>query len=589
MSSPYGVSAFLSGITWDFAGAVLHQALGSDLWAAAWCSNDSLMMAYGDGGGFNGDNTKARTRFGMHTVTGTPPSSFAFANTWGCKADGTGCDVGATHDPAADADFGGTIAQRGVPDGLTAVVNDLYAWVTNRDASPNDTILVKSTDAGHTWTEASWSFTHNTGDFAPTNFVQFADGQHGQPTNVDGYLYIPGGIVGDVTKVYLARVPKASIMTQADWQWFTTTDPNTPTWGTWANAQPIFTDGAAPGNGGPSGGGTMQYLPTLRRYIFIHLFGTVQNMHVFDAPNPWGPWTTVYYNDTWGSYGTSGGLFNTILPKFLTGGDKNFWMTFSGFSSPVNFDNLNIISGVFQLVPYGRWPLDENPAQHNTTIVDSSGLNNGTLVTNDGASNKSVAGRIATGIQLDGVDDYIDIANESNFDFNQQSFTVSVWVKDITGVGIIASKGGATDSGCWMFVISSTGLEFVIRDASGHDTVDRNASTSQPFNDGLYHHVAAVVFFDTTVGANNSVVLYVDGVAIATTDAGTGEVPVLNNKTLKWGARENNAGTKFTFLPGKLDDARIYNAALTANDIFSLAMVRLPFNPLPQLAPILAQ
>ncbi|PIV44871.1 MAG: hypothetical protein COS25_02885, partial [Candidatus Nealsonbacteria bacterium CG02_land_8_20_14_3_00_37_10] len=39
----------------------------------------------------------------------------------------------------------------------------------------------------------------------------------------------------------------------------------------------------------------------------------------------------------------------------------------------------------------GSWRMDENPAIHNTFITDYSGWgNNGTLITNDGSTNKAV-------------------------------------------------------------------------------------------------------------------------------------------------------------------------------------------------------
>lgn len=390
MPSPYGASTLLSGITWDFAGAVLHQAQGSDLWPAAWRLDGQLMMGYSDGGGFHGSNTVARTRFGMHTVTGTPPSSFVYANTWGCKADGTGCDAGATHDPLADAQFGGPIAAQGVCDGLTAVGNDLYALVTSREVGADFTQLVQSTDSGHTWTAASWTLTHNTGDFAPTTFVQYGAGQQDQPANTDGYLLAPGGIIGDVTKVYLARVPKSTIMTQSTWEFFTSSNPATPTWGTWANAQPIFTDPLAPGNSGPSGGGTMQYFPVLGRYLFIHLYGTIQDLHVFDSVNPWGPWTTVEYRNDWGSYGTSGQLFNTILNKFISADNTTFWMSFSGFNAPINWDSLNLIHGTLNFVGV---PPTQNVLEWQRNSTDEDGFQ---IYRNPNATMQASYGQIAT-------------------------------------------------------------------------------------------------------------------------------------------------------------------------------------------------
>jgi lysophospholipase L1-like esterase len=56
--------------------------------------------------------------------------------------------------------------------------------------------------------------------------------------------------------------------------------------------------------------------------------------------------------------------------------------------------------------------------------------------------------------------------------------------------------------------------------------------------------------------------LYVDGVAIGGTNAGTGGTPTLNSRTVKWGVRDNNGTLEF-FYTGKIDDARIYSSALS--------------------------
>lgn len=52
--------------------------------------------------------------------------------------------------------------------------------------------------------------------------------------------------------------------------------------------------------------------------------------------------------------------------------------------------------------------MNENPAIHNSTVVDISGWNNnGVFITNDGSANKSVSGVINNALSFDGVDDYV--------------------------------------------------------------------------------------------------------------------------------------------------------------------------------------
>lgn len=338
---PYPPSTVITGVTWDYAGKVQGGA-GSDLWPVAWKGDNTLLTAWGDGGGpwAESSNTVCRTRFGMASMDGSPPN-FTFTSIWGCKADNTGCYGSATHNAACDAPYGGTIATSGVPDALWADNNTLYVQVA-KSGGPQ---LSKSTDGGQSWTEFSWQFTANTGDFVPDGPVQFGAGNNDSP---DSNFYIVGGKVGNTVDTYLARVPKATIDNQSTWEYYTSTDPASPTWGTWANAKAIHTDATNTADG-TSTGGKMQYFPVIARYIFTNYAGAISKMHIYESVNPWGPWYTVEYNNSWGNYGISTGLWNNILPKFISADDTEFYVLFSGFSTPVDYDNYNLIKGTFTL------------------------------------------------------------------------------------------------------------------------------------------------------------------------------------------------------------------------------------------------
>ncbi len=344
-----GTLASIQGLTWDFAGAQVHipstlpgaPATGSDLWPFTVASNGTLYTAYGDGGGANGANDTCRTNFGIHAVTGTAPN-YTYANTWGCTSGTAGCandnNPTPTHNANCNASFGGPLAlNNGVPVGLIAVGNALYTVLGN--------VLVSSSDGAHTWATTGITFTTNPGDFIPSDFVQFQPGNSGIPTALDGYLYITGGASGDTTRVYLARAPVGTISTYGTWQWY-----NGSTWGTYASKQPIFTDAAMTGDG-VNTGGTMQYFPVLQRYIFIPRTGSMKQMRVLASANPWGPWTTVYSSDTWGGYDTTLSLPPHIIPTSISADNLTFWMSYSGFGSPTNWDNLSLIKGTFTVVP----------------------------------------------------------------------------------------------------------------------------------------------------------------------------------------------------------------------------------------------
>jgi hypothetical protein len=213
--------------------------------------------------------------------------------------------------------------------------------------------------------------------------------------------------------------------------------------------------------------------------------------------------------------------------------------------------------------PYGWWRFNEDPAQDGTTALDSGvGSNVGTFSTGDGATNKSVPGRFIKAYALDGVNDFVSIANQANFNFDHQQFTISAWVKDVTGLGTVVSKVTTGAVNGWVLLVSATGLSMITMDATGAHIVSEDATFSQPFNDGQWHMVTAVVGFDTTTAGNNFATVYVDGVSIAQTNSGVGGTPTLSAEVVRWGS-----SSAATFLPGKIDEGQIYDVGLTSDEI----------------------
>jgi hypothetical protein len=329
----YPQSSVISSVVWDFDGRV-KAGPGSDLWPVTWGKNGVTYVAWGDGGGPNGTNNMCRTNFGLAKLTGSPPN-YGFTAIWGCKADGTGCTAGATHNAACDAPYGGVIATWGVPYGLTAVDNTLYALMYT-DSTGNH--LLSSANYGQSWSDAG-SFDYNSnGTFIPTGFVKHGAGDAGGSGT---YLYIIGYKIGS-TFITLARAPKASVTNTATWEYFTGTS-GSPSWGSVGSATQIF-------NHDVSGGSVaIQYFPVIGKYILTEQRNSVQQFGVYEAANPWGPWFTVYYNDTWGNYGTSVGEGTSIVGSSINGTDTEFYMTFSGDATPVDWDNYNLIKGTFVL------------------------------------------------------------------------------------------------------------------------------------------------------------------------------------------------------------------------------------------------
>jgi hypothetical protein len=199
----------------------------------------------------------------------------------------------------------------------------------------------------------------------------------------------------------------------------------------------------------------------------------------------------------------------------------------------------------------GWWRLDEGTG---STAYDSSG--NG----NDGTINGNprwVAGRVGTALDFDGNGDYVDCGNDPIFDITDE-ITLSIWVN--------ANDNGNGENNCWMgkgdntyAIKHQTGnyLEFFIYDGSWHST---NYSTDIASLNGEWHHMAGT--YD-----GSELKFYLDGELAANLVYSSTIGTSSNNVTLG----ENSQATG-RYFDGMLDDARIYNEALSAADIKSIMM-----------------
>jgi hypothetical protein len=208
-------------------------------------------------------------------------------------------------------------------------------------------------------------------------------------------------------------------------------------------------------------------------------------------------------------------------------------------------------SNAFDVIAYtpssglaGYWKLDEVVG---TSASDSSGGgNDGTLV--NGAL--WAAGKIDGGLDFDGVDDYVDIANDSAFDLSA-AVTVAAWIKVDTFTKLwqsIVTKGDGT----WRLMRNdaTNNLKF-----SGTGLSPNGATGSVNVNDGLWHHAVGV--YD-----GSKMYLYIDG----NEDASVAVTGTLATNDFNVFIGEN-AQTVNRHFDGMIDDVRIYNRALSAAEI----------------------
>jgi len=70
-----------------------------------------------------------------------------------------------------------------------------------------------------------------------------------------------------------------------------------------------------------------------------------------------------------------------------------------------------------------------NDNQSNTNVIDSLGVNNGTLIGGNNTEDISVVGKINSALEFDGIADYVDCGVAQNCGFATGDFSLAFWIK----------------------------------------------------------------------------------------------------------------------------------------------------------------
>lgn len=354
---PYPRSEFLEGIELDWSTHQRH-APGSDNFQLTWSDDDHLYGAWGDGGGFGGTNGRGRVGLGVARIEGDA-SDYRGYNVWG----GFEAENEATFD--------------GKSWGMISIAGVLYMWVVPDHPDGKDyrnhyeyIELATSKDKGASWTKADWQFTQDEYLTIPT-FLNFGKDNAGAPGRFGDYVYSyfiapenttmehqgPHGVglvVHKPGKLYLSRARPDKLMTsKSSHEFFSGFDSaGNPTWGPVSAKQPVFED--------PNGAGwclSASYHSGFERILLaIQHTGNVRGLiGIFDAPTPWGPWTTVEYYDASKPFGAvregseltwEQNVFFVGFPTKWFDGDR-FTLNFTGGGMGKTNDSFNTVSGRF--------------------------------------------------------------------------------------------------------------------------------------------------------------------------------------------------------------------------------------------------
>lgn len=193
----------------------------------------------------------------------------------------------------------------------------------NRQRNLNGWIIT-SKDWGRTWDCDATPTDFFKERLASCHFLQFGRDYAGARDNYV-YAYFPG--IGDDGRSYwengdyilLGRVPRQKLLDRGAWEFWTGMDKsNQPSWSADdAKAEPVFRFPLMCGEDHVSyNTGIKRYI--LGNYSFLDRQGRPLPYHskpfppesversqltLFEAPEPWGPWSLFHRDDCWGTYG----------------------------------------------------------------------------------------------------------------------------------------------------------------------------------------------------------------------------------------------------------------------------------------------
>ncbi len=197
----------------------------------------------------------------------------------------------------------------------------------------------------------------------------------------------------------------------------------------------------------------------------------------------------------------------------------------------------------------GYWKMDADQ-KNSTHTYDSSGYNNHGIITGATLTNE---GRFKEAYKFDGATDLITIDYDPTLKLNQSGGTVSLWVKPsslVAGTHLLASYGGPQYGNGWLLSQSGSSLIFYWLSSGGTITL------TNIFTVGQWTHV-------TMTKNITSVSAYINGVFQSSANPGTNTE---GNLSTLIGAQVGG-GWDFN---GTIDEVRVYNRALTSDEILGL-------------------
>jgi len=334
--------------------------MGGDMWPTTWADDGNLYTAAGDNSG---------SPTNIWRVNGNPlhgHHSLAFYNIYMELINNKPVDPGKYCPQRPYLHPNGVKASS-----LIALDGTLYMAVELHNYGENSKLnrqrnyhswIITSNDYGKTWNTEATPVEFFNGRLSSPKFLQF--GRNYENAR-DEYVYanFPAGDDGgsyweNADYTLLGRVKKGSLLDRAAWDFYAGLDGGKPQWSSDDNqATHVFRYPSM------TGANHVAYNKGIKRYImgnygFLDGEGNPRPLHqgpllesamrsqltLFEAPEPWGPWSLFYHDNDWGTYGDYQPSFPT---KWMSDDGRIMWMVSAG-----TFDDYNFVMQMMTLVIY---------------------------------------------------------------------------------------------------------------------------------------------------------------------------------------------------------------------------------------------
>ncbi|MFC1562986.1 serine hydrolase [candidate division KSB1 bacterium] len=307
----YHNGAVIKGAVIAPQSSITIKARGSDNWAITWADDGNQYTAYGDGWGFE-PKVEKKLSLGLVKIIGNP-SNFSGVNI-----------RSATGEQLGDGKSGMKTS------GMLMVDNVLYMWVRNANNNGEQSQLAWSDDHALTWQWSDWRFE----ELGYCCFLNFGKNYAGARDNYV-YSYSPNipHAYNETDEVVLARVPKDKIKDKDAYEFFQGfSEDRSSLWTPYiSRRKAVFT---------LKGGCNrldVVYNSPLKRYIMTMRSraeaGGLNQFSIYEALEPWGPWSQVYYYEPLTDVRGWPGEAQHFPSKWISSDGKTLYMVLAAYDA----------------------------------------------------------------------------------------------------------------------------------------------------------------------------------------------------------------------------------------------------------------